>query len=261
MGEHATWFDFLDRHAAFRDFSESLQGPLGRKWEALMFAGSHWSLIHVLFAAVTVFFVMFGALRFHSSVKGYGAAALTPPRGWFKFRNIFEWLCDAVFSVMVGVMGEKNAKKHFWFIASLAFFILFCNVMALIPGFGVPTSTLKTNVALAVFVFVYYNVCGVMTHGAWGWLKHFFGPVPWLAPLIFPIEVVSHLVRPASLALRLMGNMVGDHKVVFSFFTLVPILVPVPFLLLGTLVCIIQTVVFCLLTMVYIAMAVDEGHH
>jgi F-type H+-transporting ATPase subunit a len=260
MGEHQTWFDFLHHSAGYRDFSASLQGPLGRKWEALMFADSHWTLIHVLFAGLVMLFVMFGASRFHASVKGYGTAALIPKKSWFNFRNIFEWLCDATFATMVGVMGEKNAKKHFWFIGSLAFFILFSNAMALIPGFGVPTATLKTNVALAGLVFVYYNVCGIMVHGVGGWIKHFMGPVWWLSPLILPIEIVSHLVRPASLALRLMGNMVGDHKVVFSFFSLIPILVPVPFLLLGSLVVIIQTVVFCLLTMVYIAMAVAEDH-
>jgi F-type H+-transporting ATPase subunit a len=84
--------------------------------------------------------------------------------------------------------------------------------------------------------------------------------MPILAPLMIPIEIVSHLVRPASLALRLMGNMAGDHKVVFSFFVLVPWLVPLPFLFLGILVCVIQTVVFCLLSMVYISMAVAHDH-
>jgi F-type H+-transporting ATPase subunit a len=77
---------------------------------------------------------------------------------------------------------------------------------------------------------------------------------------MLPIELISHVVRPVSLAVRLLGNMVADHKVVFSFFILIPILVPVPFLMLGVLVCIVQTLVFCLLSMVYISMATAHDH-
>ncbi len=78
---------------------------------------------------------------------------------------------------------------------------------------------------------------------------------------MLPIELVSHIARPVSLSLRLMGNMMADHKVVFSFFTLVPILVPLPFLLLGILICVVQAIVFCTLTMVYIAMAAEHEEH
>src|SRR5206468_10079146 len=109
--------------------------------------------------------------------------------------------------------------------------------------------------ALAGFVFVMTHVFGLREHGV-AYLKHFMGPVLWLAPLMIIIELISHIARPISLSLRLMGNILADHKVVFSFFTLVPLLVPVPFLLLGCLVAVIQTLVFCILTMVYISMAV-----
>jgi len=87
------------------------------------------------------------------------------------------------------------------------------------------------------------------------------GPTPVLIPLMLPIEIVSHLARPVSLSVRLMGNMMADHKVVMSFFALVPILVPLPFLLLGLLVCLIQAVVFCTLAMVYIGMAIEHEEH
>ena len=104
------------------------------------------------------------------------------------------------------------------------------------------------------------HVFGVMEHGL-KYFKHFLGPVWWLAPLMLPIELVSHIARPLSLTLRLLGNMAADHKVVSSFFALVPLIVPVPFLILGVMVVIVQTLVFCLLSMVYIQGAVThEGH-
>ena len=259
MGEHQTWFDFLDHLEGWRNFSADVQGSLGRNWQALMFSDTHWTLSHVLFSMVVLAFVAFGARRFYAGVKAGGLASVVPPAR-LNVRNLFEMLCDVIMSLAVGVMGEKNARKHFPFIASLALFILFSNLMAIIPGFGVPTTTLKTNLALAGLVFFYYNWMGIKEHGFGKYMAHFAGPIPWLAPLMIPIEIVSHLVRPASLALRLMGNMAGDHKVVFSFFVLVPWLVPLPFLFLGILVCVIQTVVFCLLSMVYISMAVAHDH-
>ena len=122
------------------------------------------------------------------------------------------------------------------------------------------TDTLKTNLALSLSVFFMTHYYGVR-EGGLAYFKHFFGPIPLLAPLMFPIELISHLARPASLALRLMGNMASDHKVVAAFFTLVPILVPVPFLVLGIIVVVVQTLVFTLLSMVYIGMAVAHDDH
>ena len=259
MGEHQTWFDFLDNIPAWRSLTHSLEGALGRTWEFAMFGPTHFSLIHVLFALVCAGFILYGAFRFHAAyANGTGTKALIPPAR-LSLRNIFEMICDAVFSLMAGMMGEKHAKKFFPLIGSFAFFILFSNLMALIPGFGVPTATLKTNLCLGLIVFFVTHYYGVKVHGI-AYFKHFLGPLPWLAPLMLPIELISHLVRPASLALRLMGNMVGDHKVVFSFFTLVPLLLPVPFLVLGILVSIVQTVVFCLLSVVYISTAIAEDH-
>jgi F-type H+-transporting ATPase subunit a len=160
---------------------------------------------------------------------------------------------------MDGVMGKKNAEKYFPFIGALAFFIFFSNLMSLIPGFAPPTDTLKTNVALALLVFFATHYFGVREHGV-AYFKHFLGPVWWLSWLMLPVELMSHLARPASLSLRLMGNMASDHKLVATLFVLVPILVPVPFLVLGILVSIVQTMVFCLLSMVYISMAVAHEH-
>ncbi len=261
MGEHSTWYDLLYSFDGWENLSASLKHSLGRTpgdsmhWEFMMFGPSHWTLTHVMGAIVVLLFVFWGVMRFRASVKAKG---LVPPKN-FGLRNVFELLTEGTFNMLSGVMGEKNAKRFLPLIGSLALFILFSNLMALIPGFGPPTDTLKTNLALAMIVFLATHYYGVKEHGL-AYFKHFAGPIPLLAPLMIPIELISHIARPVSLSLRLMGNMASDHKVVAAFFALVPILVPVPFLILGILVSVVQTLVFCLLSAVYISMAVAHDH-
>ena len=256
MGEHGSWTDFLKEIPAYRDFLDSTQVALGREWQWMMFGKSHFSLTHVLWALVVFAIVLVGSLKFRASVKKKDGI-IPPPK--FNTRNFFEMIADGTYGMMVQVMGEKSAERNLPLIGSLAFFIFLSNVMALIPGFGVPTTTLNTNVGIALLVFLATHYYGVREHGL-AYFKHFLGPLWWLSPLMLPIELISHISRPVSLSLRLLGNMVADHKVVFSFFTLVPILVPVPFLILGLLVSVVQTLVFCLLSMVYISMATAHDH-
>lgn len=261
MGEHQTWLDFLDNTSWARGIKDWIASTDAGAMASFreVFGPTHTTLLHVFWSLVVVAFVLVGAMRFRAAVVGRGQAGLVPPPR-FGLRNMFELICDTTLSLMEGVMGEKAARRFFPLIASCAFFILFSNFLALIPGMGVPTTTLKTNLAPALIIFFATHIYGVKEHGAANYLKHFMGPIPALAPLMFPIEIISHLVRPLSLAIRLMGNMMGDHKVVFTFFTLVPFFVPVPFLFLGLLVTIVQTLVFCLLSMVYISMAIAHDH-
>jgi F-type H+-transporting ATPase subunit a len=262
MNEHDTWFDLLKALPGWQNLDHALQYNLGRTpgdkhhWEYLVFGDSHWTLNHVLGAILVVLFVVWGAVTFKRSMAREDK--LVPPAK-FGLRNLFELITDATFNMMAGVMGENKARQFLPLIGSLALFILFSNLLALIPGFAPPTDTLKTNVALAVLVFLATHFYGVKEHGL-PYFKHFAGPFLPLAPLMILIEIISHLARPVSLALRLMGNMASDHKVVFTFFTLIPILVPVPFLVLGILVSIVQALVFCLLSTVYISMAVAHDH-
>ncbi|HTE52363.1 MAG TPA: F0F1 ATP synthase subunit A [Kofleriaceae bacterium] len=256
MGEHGTWTDLLYRLPGWRNLHDYLGGHLGREKQALVFADSHFTLTHVLWTILVALFVTVGCIRFRASVAG--ANGLLPAEK-FGFRAFFEMVADATYGTMVQIMGEKNARRYLPLIGGLAMFILFSNLLALIPGAGVPTTTLKTNVALAVLVFVLTHVYGVRENGL-GYFKHFLGPVLWLAPLMVVIEIISHVARPISLSLRLMGNMVADHKVVFTFFTLFPLILPVPFLFLGLLVAFVQTFVFCVLTMIYIALATAHDH-
>ena len=258
MGEHGTWFDYLNRVPAWRHLSESLQHSLGRSWRWQMFGESAWSLTHVLVTILVLGFVTWGAMAFFKGTKT-ADQGLVPPRK-MNLRNFFEYTAESVYGMVEGAMGEKNAARFFPLIGALWMFILFGNLIGLIPGFISPNDTLKTNVGLALFVFVLTHVYGVKEHGL-AYFKHFLGPTPALAPLMLPIELISHIARPMSLSMRLMGNMLADHKVVFSFFALVPFIVPLPFLLLGVLVCLIQALVFCTLTMVYIGMAIEHEEH
>jgi len=155
-------------------------------------------------------------------------------------------------------MGPKG-RRYFPLIATLALFILLSNLIGLIPGFAPPTASINTNVALALSVFAMTHIVGIREHGL-RYYKHFVGPIWWLAPLLLPIEIIGHLARPLSLSLRLFGNMYGHEIILMIFFTLVPFLLPIPMMVMGILVAFIQTFVFTLLAMIYIAGALEEAH-
>jgi F-type H+-transporting ATPase subunit a len=259
MGEHGTWFDYLNRFSWWQDFNHKAEGVLARRWKWLMFDETGWTLTHVLCTLVVIAFTVWGAMAFYKGLKSRDQG-LVPPRT-MNLRNFFEYMAESIYGMVEGAMGEKHARKFFPLIGALFIFILFGNLLGLVPGFVTPNDTLKTNVGLAVLVFVLTHYYGVKEHGLFNYLKHFAGPMPVLAPLIIPIELISHFARPLSLAVRLLGNMMADHKVVMSFFALVPILVPIPFILLGLLVSLIQALVFCTLTMVYIGMAMEHEEH
>jgi F-type H+-transporting ATPase subunit a len=254
MGEESTWFDYLPGYQHLEAFARQYLG----RHTALDAFPTAFTLTHVMSVALVVLFCTVGALAFYTNVSGGGEAAIVPPRKW-TMRNLFEMFTEAVLNIAEGVMGPANARRFLPLVGTLACFIFFSNALALIPGFAPPTATPKTNLALGGAVFLLTHFYGVKEHGL-KYFKHFLGPVWWLAPLMLPIELVSHIARPISLTLRLMGNMFADHKVVSTFFFLVPLAVPIPFLLLGVLVVIVQTMVFCLLTMVYIQGAVAHEH-
>ncbi|PLX94876.1 MAG: ATP synthase F0 subunit A [Desulfuromonas sp.] len=173
-------------------------------------------------------------------------------------QNFMESVVAGVDNLIVETMGEEG-RAYFPLIATFALFILTSNLIALIPGFYPPTANLNTNAALALTVFVMTHAVGIKKHGA-AYFKHFMGPILWLAPLIFVIEIIGHLARPLSLSLRLFGNMYGHEVVLMIFFALVPLFLPLPMMLMGVLVAFIQTFVFSLLAMIYIAGALEEAH-
>ncbi len=176
-------------------------------------------------------------------------------------RNIFESYAQFIMGQCRAVIGEKQGPKYFNFIGTMFLVILTSNLIGLIPGFLPPTEHLSTTLALGLFSFIYYNVKGCKEMGTLNYLKHFAGPLWYMAVLFFPIEILSNCIRPVSLALRLRGNMYGDHLVLSIFSKLAPFGVPIVFLVLGLLVCIIQAYVFTVLSMVYISLATAHHDH
>ena len=145
------------------------------------------------------------------------------------------------------------------FLVVLGLFILVCNLIGLVPGFESPTASGTVTLGCALVAWFYYQTHAVRRHGA-GYLKHFAGPVWWLAPLMFPIEIISHLARMMSLTIRLYANMFAGDMVTLVFFSLVPIGLPVLFLGMHMAVSVLQTYIFVLLTTIYLAGAVAEAH-
>jgi F-type H+-transporting ATPase subunit a len=156
------------------------------------------------------------------------------------------------------VMGPERAKRYFPVIGTSAMFVFFSNLMALVPGMPVATSHLNITLGCALVVFVFFNAYGLSAQGM-NYVKHLAGPVWWLAPLLFPLEVLSLCIRPVTLAVRLMVNMAADLVMVTLFLSLVALFIPLPIMLLSCLVVIVQTLVFTLLACIYIGLA-TEGH-
>jgi F-type H+-transporting ATPase subunit a len=173
-------------------------------------------------------------------------------------RNVMEIAVSGIVKLMEDVMGDAW-PRFFHLIGALALYILISNLSGLVPGFLPATENINTTAALGLIVFFATHYYGFREHGV-AYLKHFAGPLWWLAPLMFPIELISHLARPMSLALRLFGNIVGDHKVGTIFFGLVAIGVPMAALFLGVFVSCMQTFVFCLMSMIYLSGAVSHDH-
>jgi len=173
-------------------------------------------------------------------------------------QNFMEVIVGGIENMIVETMGE-HGRPFFPLIATLALFILISNLIGLIPGFYPPTANINTTAACAVIVFVTTHVVGIKEHGI-KYIKHFMGPIIWLSPMMFFIEVIGHFSRVISLTLRLFGNMNGHELVLMIFFGLAPFLVPLPMMLMGVLVSFIQAFVFMLLAMIYIAGSMEEAH-
>lgn len=217
---------------------------------------------HVLsFPLIGLFLVVVGLVYRSKTVNP--ESAIVPDRG-ITFRNIVEMYGSFIYGQAKAVLGEKDAPKHFKFIATVFLLILLSNLIGLIPGFLPPTETINTTMPLGFLTFFYFNFKGMKELGVVNYFKHFAGPLWYLAVLIFPIEIISTCIRPISLSLRLYGNMFGDHMVLSIFSGLAPAIIPIVFLVLGLLVCFIQAYVFTVLSMVYISLATahqDHGEH
>ncbi|MBK7398041.1 MAG: F0F1 ATP synthase subunit A [Myxococcales bacterium] len=218
---------------------------------------SRYGLEPLLWSVLTCVMVLVFAQITRAKIEKLDEAVV--PENKLSIRTVVEVLIESFYNMMKEMMGAKRAKRYLPFIGTCAMFIFFGNMLSLVPGLSAPTSNLNVTLGCALFVFVVYNYYGLKENGV-GYLKHFLGPVIWLAPLLLPIEIISSCIRPITLAVRLMLNMAVDHLVLGIMISLVPLVVPLPFMMLGTLVAVVQTLVFCLLASIYVSMATEHDH-
>lgn len=188
---------------------------------------------------------------------GSGESSVVPV-GKVSARGFFEMITEMIGTLSEQVIGHHGRDFAPYF-AAIFTYILINNLVGLLPGMTPATDNFNTTFAFGVFSFLAYNVVGIK-HGGLGYLKHFLGPVLWLAPLMLIIEIISHFIRPLTLGLRLANVMTGDHTVLTVFLGLFPLGPAIPFYAMGLLVCTIQAFVFTLLSMVYVALATADGH-
>ncbi len=171
-------------------------------------------------------------------------------------QNVMEAYLNGVLAMGADVMGKAEARRYLPLVATIGLFVGIANLIGVIPGFEAPSAFLDFTLALALVVFVYYNFEGIRRNGLISYFKHFMGPVWWLAWLMFPIEIVSHISRIISLSFRLFGNVKGDDMFLMVLLMLAPWLLPmIPFALL-TFMAFLQAFIFMMLTYVYLGGAV-----
>ena len=177
-------------------------------------------------------------------------------------QNLFEAYLEGVIAMGKDVLGEKLARHYLPLVATLGLFVFFANLIGIIPGFESPSSNINFTLPLALMVFFYYNFEGIRENGVKNYFAHFMGPMKILAPLMFPIEIVSHLSRIISLSFRLFGNIKGDDLFLLVLLMLAPFVTPMAGFLLLTFGAILQAFIFMILTFVYLqgAVLMSENH-
>lgn len=244
MQEHELWFTKL-----FNDFAPGLGSSVlnlvGVHAENPARPWANFITMQILVFAVLV--VVFALLRPRLSMDRPG-----------KFQHIFELIYDFLAGQTDEVVGH-HGKPYLSFFGTLFFFILFGNLLGVIPTFESPTMFPYVPAGCAIAAFLYYNAMGLKEHGI-AYLKHFAGPVWYLAPLMIPIEIVSNLARPLSLTIRLFANMYAGEMVTIVFLGLVPLAIPVIFMGLHIFVSLLQAYIFTLMTMIYVSGAVEHEH-
>ncbi|RJP19118.1 MAG: ATP synthase F0 subunit A [Deltaproteobacteria bacterium] len=227
-------------------------GGHGFSWFMMLPGGEHYFYVYSAFFIAA--FLVAGSLLVVGSRK---TSEMVVPDPRFTLRNLFELILGFLSQLAEDIIGH-HYRKYLPLLGSCFLFILFMNLLGLIPGFLPPTQKMNITVGLALVIFLSTHYFGVRENGI-AYFKHFLGPVWWMAPIMLPIEIISHLARPMSLSLRLFGNITGDHAVVAGFMALIPIVVPSVFMGLGLFVSFMQAFIFTVLSMIYISGAVAHG--
>ena len=204
---------------------------------------------HVIYSwVVMVFLIVAGGLAVKS-------ISMIPSKG----QNFWEIVIDGMEEFMVDITGDEG-RWFFPLIATVFIYIAACNLSGLLPGFYPPTASLNTTASCALVVVTFTHIIGLKYHGA-AYIKHFLGPIWWMSPIIFPIEVIGHLARILSLSFRLFGNMMGHELVLGILFMLAgAFFAPLPIMAMGIFVALVQAFVFFLLAIMYFTGAMEHAH-
>ena len=225
--------------------TDAMLGALGITPEHPKHPWPNWLVMEIL--VVVLLMVIAALVRSRLSAENPG-----------KLQQLFELIYEFV-SNTISEVGVHHGERFVYYIGTIFIFILSMNLIGMVPGLESPTNVVYVTVGLAIPTFLYYNAVGFKAHGI-GYLKQFAGPVAWLAPLMIPIELISHFVRPLSLSVRLYGNMFAGEQVTGVFLQLTYLVIPIIFMLLHVFVALVQTYVFTLLTTIYIGGAMSDEH-
>lgn len=214
-------------------------------------------MTHVLLAFVVGLLLLLAAWRYTRWARSPRSAE---PSAGLNFTNFIHLGLENLFRFIAEITGsDEDARRYFPLGGTIFLYIFFSDLLGIIPGFEPPTSHMQMNLAIAICVFLATHYFGIRMQG-WRYIRQFTGNTWYLAPLMLPLELVSHIVRPLSLTVRLLGNMFADHKVLAIFTFLFPLAIPIPFLFLGVLVSFIQALVFMTLSIIYFSMATSHDH-
>jgi F-type H+-transporting ATPase subunit a len=255
MPGHSSWFTFL-----LAGMKENLSRNTSLIGDSLINGRAPtWMSFEPIVAAIFVAAIVL-VLAMMARARLSKLDEMVIPDDRLTLRTFMEIFLGYFYDLAKSMMGAERAKKYFPVIGASAIFVFFSNVMALLPGMPVATSNLNITLGCALVVFVLFNFYGLKANGI-NYLKHLAGPAWYLAPLVLPIELISLSVRPVTLAVRLMLNMSVDHLILGIFVSLLALVIPVPLMVLGCLIVLIQTLVFTLLTTIYISLATEHEHH
>jgi F-type H+-transporting ATPase subunit a len=209
---------------------------------------------HLVFSALITLFILFLGLMVRRSLSVENPG---------KLQIILEDVVSFMVGVLEGNMGPRG-RQYLPLLGTLFVFILLGNLMGQIPGLGSPTSNINVPFACAITLWLYYHWQGIRSNGVFNYIKHFAvmpGVPVVMAPLIFVIEIISHLSRVLSLTLRLFGNIFGEHLVVLIIASIIPFIAPLPIQFLGLIVGPLQAFIFMTLGAIYLTAATHVDHH
>lgn len=255
----------MPEHTSFLSYLVAMFPALGKNMENFgkTFVGQHPVGDHQaepILAVVLVLALLVGAaFAIRKQIADYDKSVI--PDEKLSLRTLFEIIVSYFYGMMRDMMGPERAKRYFPIIGTSALFILASNFLGMVPGFLPPTSNLNVTAACAIVIAVAFNYYGVKENGL-GYFKHMMGPILPLAILIFPLELLTmFVIRPVTLALRLMLNIAVDHLLASIMVAIFALFLPIPIMILGTLVAAVQALVFCLLASIYITLATEHEDH